>query len=114
MTGGYARSESYELVGPLAERSLAGLNLDVVFLGVDGISREAGLTTHHEVEAQTNRVLIERARRSIVVADGSKIGRAAFAQICELDAVHELITDVGADPRALEAIREAGVELCTV
>ncbi len=114
VTGGYARPESYELVGPLAERSLAGLNLDVVFLGVDGISFEAGLTTHHEVEAHTNLALIERARRTVVVADSSKIGRSAFAQICPIDRVDELITDSGADARSLAAIREAGVDVTTV
>src|SRR5437762_2056441 len=57
VTGGVARAESYELVGPIAEASLDGINLDVVFLGADGISAEAGLTTHHEVEAHTNRAL---------------------------------------------------------
>src|SRR5438874_2018538 len=77
VTGGYARPESYELVGPLAERSLAGLNLDVVFLGVDGISLTRGLSTHHEVEAHTNLALIERSRRVVVVADASKLGRVA-------------------------------------
>src|ERR671915_407615 len=46
VTGGVARSESYELVGPLADATLDGLNLDVVFVGVDGASR-AGMTTHH-------------------------------------------------------------------
>ncbi len=55
VTGGTARSESYELVGPLAEATLDGLNLDVAFVGVDGITVEGGLTTHHEVEAPTNR-----------------------------------------------------------
>ncbi len=114
VTGGYARPESYELVGPLAERSLAGLNLDVVFLGVDGISFEAGLTTHHEVEAHTNLALIERARRTVVVADSSKIGRSAFAQICPIERVDELITDSGADARSLAAIRDAGVDVTTV
>ena len=34
--GGVARSESYELVGPLAETSLQNLYLDIVFVGVDG------------------------------------------------------------------------------
>jgi DeoR family transcriptional regulator of aga operon len=114
VTGGYARSESYELVGPLAEQSLVGLNLDVVFLGVDGISREAGLTTHQEVEAHTNRALIERAQRSIVVADSSKIGRSAFAQICALDLVDELITDAAADREGTEALREAGLDVTVV
>jgi DeoR family transcriptional regulator, aga operon transcriptional repressor len=114
VTGGWARAESYELVGPLAEGSLAGLNLDTVFLGVDGVSFEAGLMTHHEVEAHTNLALIERARRTVVVADSSKIGRTAFARICAIERVHELITDTGADQRELAAIREAGVEVTTV
>jgi DeoR family transcriptional regulator of aga operon len=114
VTGGWARSESYELVGPLAEQSLAGLNLDTVFLGVDGISFEAGLMTHHEVEAHTNLALMERARRTVVVADSSKIGRTAFARICAIDRVHELITDVEADAAAVAAIREAGVTVTTV
>ncbi|MGZ8624254.1 MAG: DeoR/GlpR family DNA-binding transcription regulator [Actinomycetota bacterium] len=109
VTGGWARSESYELVGPLAEATLAGLNLDLAFLGVDGISAPEGLTTHHEAEAHTNRTLVERSRATVVVADGSKVGRVAFAKICGLDAVGELITDDTADRVALEAIRESGV-----
>jgi DeoR family transcriptional regulator of aga operon len=58
--------------------------------------------------------LIERARRTVVVADSSKIGRTAFARICAIDRVHELITDVGADVGAVDAIREAGVTVTTV
>lgn len=114
VTGGVARPESYELVGPLAEASLEGLNLDVAFVGVDGIDVAAGLTTHHEVEAHTNRALIERARRVVVVADGSKIGRVAFAGICGVDRVDDLITDGAADRRALAAIGEAGVRVTVV
>ncbi len=114
VTGGYARPESYELVGPLAEQSLGGLNLDIVFLGTDGISVHAGLTTHHEVEAHTDLALIERARRVVVVADSSKIGLVAFARICDLDLVHQVITDAGADPDQLRGIRDAGVEVSAV
>jgi DeoR family transcriptional regulator, aga operon transcriptional repressor len=114
VTGGVARPESYELVGPLAESSLAELNLDVVLIGVDGISAEAGLTTHHEVEAHTNRALISRARRVIVIADGSKVGQVAFARICRLGEVHELITDDAADHATVAAIRDAGVDVTLV
>ena len=114
VTGGHARPESYELVGPLAEQALAGLNLDVVFLGVDGISPTAGITTHHEVEAHTNLALIERARHVVVVTDSSKIGLVAFAQICPIDRVHEVITDAGADRGLLAELREAGVDVVTV
>jgi DeoR family transcriptional regulator of aga operon len=113
VTGGLARMESYELVGPLAEQSLAELHVDVAFVGVDGISPEDGLTTHHEVEAHTNRALIERAGRVIVVADGSKLGAVAFARICPLAAVDELIT-AGADPNGMGPFREAGLTVTVV
>jgi DeoR family transcriptional regulator, aga operon transcriptional repressor len=114
LTGGVARSESYELIGPLADASLTGLHLDIAFVGVDGIAPGAGLTTHHEVEAHTDRVLIERADRVVVVADSSKIGRIAFARICGLDQVDELITDESADTAAVAALEQAGVQVTTV
>ena len=109
-----ARPESYELVGPIAEASLEGLNLDMVFLAVDGISPRAGLTTHHEIEAHTNRALLDRADQVTVVADSSKLGKVAFARICELGDVDELITDAGADRDAVAAIEETGVRVTTV
>jgi DeoR family transcriptional regulator of aga operon len=114
VTGGVARAESYELVGPFAESALAALNLDIAIIGVDGISVAAGLTTHHEVEAHTNRAMILRARRVIVVADSSKVGQVAFARICDLERVDEVISDVDADPAAVSAIREAGIEMTLV
>jgi DeoR family transcriptional regulator of aga operon len=114
VTGGVARPESYELVGPIAEASLEGLNLDMVFLAVDGISSGAGLTTHHEIEAGTNHALLQRARHVTVVADSSKIGRVAFARICPMAEVDELITDTGADRAALAALRDAGLAVTTV
>ena len=114
VTGGVARAESYELVGPFSEAALSALNLDVAIIGVDGISVDAGLTTHHEVEAHTNRAMTLRAHSVIVVADSSKVGQIAFARICELDRVDELISDVGADPDAVSAIRDAGVEVTLV
>jgi DeoR family transcriptional regulator of aga operon len=112
--GGVARAESYELVGPIAEQSLAGLNLDLVMVGVDGISIDAGCTTHHEVEAYTNRALIKRARRAIVVADSSKLGRVAFARICALEEINALITDQGSDSPELGAVRDSGISVTTV
>jgi DeoR family transcriptional regulator of aga operon len=112
--GGSARPESYELVGPLAEGALATLNLDLVLVGVDGITVDEGFTTHHEVEAHTNHALIDRARRVVVVADSSKLGQVAFARICGVDDVDELITDSDAAPADVEAVRAAGLEITLV
>ena len=96
VTGGVARSASYELVG------------------VDGLDPAAGLTTHHEIEAAVNNALITRARQAIVVADSSKLGQTALARICPLAEVHELITDAGADPALVAALEDGGLKVTTV
>jgi DeoR family transcriptional regulator, aga operon transcriptional repressor len=113
VTGGVARPQSYELIGPLADATLAGLNLDLLFIGVDGATAE-GMTTHDELEAQTDRRMVERARRVIVVCDSSKIGRAALSVICEAAQVDALITDSEASADEVAALRKAGIEVETV
>ncbi len=110
LTGGVARSQSYELIGPLAEATLATLHLDMVFLGVDGISAEAGATTQNEGEAHTDQLMIRRAQQVVVVADRSKIGQVRFAQICPVDAIQVLITDMEAEPSALLRLEEVGIQ----
>jgi DeoR family transcriptional regulator of aga operon len=47
----------------------------------------------------------------VVVADSSKIGKVAFARICEVDAVSELITDAAADADAVRALTDCGVRV---
>jgi DeoR family transcriptional regulator, aga operon transcriptional repressor len=110
MTGGVTRTQSYELVGPLADQSLAGLNIAVAVVGVDGISARGGLTTHDEIEAHTDHAMIRQAERVVAIADGSKVGQTMLAQICPVTEVSELVTDSSADLAALDAIRRAGTE----
>jgi DeoR family transcriptional regulator of aga operon len=111
MTGGVSRTQSYELVGPIADRTLGGLNIEVAIVGVDGISARAGLTTHDDIEANTNATMIRQAQRVIVVADGSKVGRVCLAKICALTDIDEFVTDTSADAAALDAIAAAGVQV---
>ena len=58
--------------------------------------------------------MVSRAQRVVVVTTGEKIGRTTFARICETDAIDTLITDATAPPAALDALREAGVDVTVV
>jgi DeoR family transcriptional regulator, aga operon transcriptional repressor len=114
VTGGMARSASFELVGPVAEQTLGGYHLDVALLGVDGIEAEAGCTTHDYTEARTNAVLLKRSKRAVALADGTKLGKVEFATICGLSEIDTLITDADADPAELDRLRNAGLTILTV
>ncbi|MBC9712687.1 DeoR/GlpR transcriptional regulator [Streptomyces sp. TRM66268-LWL] len=112
--GGTARRESYELVGPIAEKTLADHHTDLAFLGVDGISAAHGCTTHDQLEAATDRAFARHTGSTVVVAEHTKLGRTTFAKICPLSAVHTLITDPGAPEEELTAVRAAGVRVTVV
>ena len=111
VTGGVARPQSYELVGPLASGVLDQLSLDVAVLGVDAIDVDGGATTHHESEAAINRLMASRARKVIVVSDSSKLGHRAFARLFPLQSVDVLVTDTDAGDDMVRGYRDAGVEV---
>lgn len=114
VTGGVARPQTYELVGPLTVGVLNEVVLDVAVLGVDGVDPELGLMTHQEDEASISRLFAERARRVIVVTDSSKMGRRAFAKICKLDRVDVLVTDSALPGETAARLTEAGITVHAV
>lgn len=114
LTGGQIRSESYEMVGAWTERFLEALNFGITVMGVDGISATGGLTTHDPVEARSNAKMVERAQRTIVVADRTKIGVVTMAKIADLSQVHLLITQTEAPPEPIAAIRARGLTVVQV
>jgi DeoR family transcriptional regulator, aga operon transcriptional repressor len=114
VTGGIARAESYELLGPLAEAALRGFNLDVVFIGLNGISALGGVTTYDQDDGRIVTALLEHAQTVIAVTESSKVGKVTFARICDIERVHELVTDTEADQAEIAAIEAAGVRVTLV
>ena len=111
VSGGVARSQSTELVGPWAESALAQASIGTAYIGVDGIDVVEGLTTHDPVEARTNAVLLERAERVIVVADSSKVGRVLPGRIAPIAAMNVLVTDDGITTEFKAALEDRGVKV---
>ncbi len=114
LTGGVLRENSFSLVGPLAEETLHRLSADILFLGVDGFDVHFGLTTPNLLEATVNRVMMEIAKRVVVVCDSSKFGRRSLCLIAPPSAVHHTITDSRIPKSDLHALEEAGIEVTMV
>jgi DeoR family transcriptional regulator, aga operon transcriptional repressor len=114
VTGGVARPQSYELIGPLAGGVLDQITMDIAVLGVGAFDAVHGASAHDEAEAGINRLLCERAERVVVAADSTKLGRRSFARICATDQVHTLVTDTAVSKDAVAGFTEAGVTVVTV
>ncbi|WP_406728814.1 DeoR/GlpR family DNA-binding transcription regulator [Streptomyces sp. GD-15H] len=105
LTGG-VRTPSDSLVGPVADQAIAVLHFDLLFLGVHGISVEAGLSTPNLAEAETNRRLVQSARQVVVVADHTKWGTVGLSSFASLDQVDTLVTDSGLPAEARLEVSE--------
>jgi DeoR/GlpR family transcriptional regulator of sugar metabolism len=105
LTGG-VRTPSAALVGPVADRTLASMHVDQLFLGVHGMDERIGFTTPNLAEAATDRALIACAREVIVLADSSKWGVVGLADIAPLSAAHTVITDDKLPNEASRVLRD--------
>ncbi|MEH1054363.1 DeoR/GlpR family DNA-binding transcription regulator [Micromonospora sp. CPCC 206171] len=113
LTGG-VRTPSDALVGPLAVEAIRSLHLDLLFLGVHGITERAGFTTPNLMEAETDRALVAAADRLVVLADHTKWGTVGICSIVGLAAADVLVTDDRLAPEARRVLDEKVGELVVV
>lgn len=111
--GGVVRPASYELIGPLAERSLAEISLDDVILTANGLSARGGVSCNNLGEAAIGRQMIARSKHVTLVLDSSKFGVSCLATMCQLEDVDTVITDGNAlqHDETIHALQEADIEL---
>jgi DeoR family fructose operon transcriptional repressor len=109
LTGGTLRPRSHALVGPGAEAFLDQSNFDLLFLGINGIAADAGLSTPDEDEAAVKRRMVAAASRVVLVADSSKFGERSFRSVAAPDDVDRLVTDAPLPPELAEAFADTEV-----
>lgn len=111
LTGGVVHTRSYELVGPYTDVVLGRITVDIAFIGVNGIDPVLGATVHDENEASVNSLMAQRAARTVIVTDSSKIGRRAFATLELPAATTTLITDAGITAEQRQGFIDRGIEV---
>lgn len=112
--GGLLRHSSLSVVGKYAEEALHDFSCNKLFLGVDGIDLDFGITTTDMMEAALNRKMIQTAQKTIVLADSSKFGRRGFSKIVDMEEVDQIITDSGISASTARTVEEMGIELTIV
>jgi DeoR family transcriptional regulator, fructose operon transcriptional repressor len=108
VVGGRVRGRTLAAVDEWAIRLLHDTYVDVAFVGANGVSVERGLTTPDTAEAAVKRAMMAAARRTVVLADHTKVGNDQFAHFANLDAADVVITDSGLEETTAGQLRAAG------
>lgn len=85
MLGGYVKQQTQAIIGSQALKHLQHLQFSQVFLGINSIDTECGLTTPDTEEAAVKTLAIERGNRVYVLADASKFNTVSFSVVSTLD-----------------------------
>jgi DeoR family transcriptional regulator of aga operon len=112
--GGIIRHTSSSITGTYAENMLDDFFCSKLFLGVDGIDIEYGLTTTSAVEAHLNRKMINSSQKLIVLTDSTKFGKRGFGRICGIEEVNQVITDSGIPDHYKNHLESVGIEVTIV
>ncbi|MEI6514017.1 MAG: DeoR/GlpR family DNA-binding transcription regulator [bacterium] len=109
LLGGTVQHHRKATLGPLVIKQLESMNVDRAFVAVSGVDPVGGLTVIDFDAAQVKFAMMSRARETIIIADSSKLGQIAFAQIAPVTQASFLITDADADPRITRSLEELGL-----
>lgn len=112
--GGLLRKSSSSVTGPYSDNILSNVFCSKLFLGVDGIDLEFGLTTTNAFEAQLNKQMMDASQKVVVLADSTKFGKRGFGKICGIEEVDQVITDSGISPQVLQQLESLGIEVSIV
>ena len=109
--GGILYGNTLSVLGAEASNTIENLFCSKVFIGIDGLDLDYGITCGTGEEASITQKMIQSAQTSIVLADSSKLGKRGFARICELGDIDILITDSGMPMETRQRIENMGVQL---
>ena len=108
---GKVRPTTQAAVGADTVAALADLRVDVSFVATNGFSPSHGLTTPDREEAATKRAIVAAGRRTVVLADSTKIGVESSLRFATISDIDVLVTDSAIKPDDQKALDAAGVEV---
>ena len=91
--GGSLSKNKKCFVGINAISILKNYYFDVVLFSCRTLSLDYGITDSSDSEAEVKRLVCERTKRLILMADYSKFNKVSFTKVCDLDRINCLITD---------------------
>ncbi len=109
--GGLYSHKDDTFYGPQVESALQNIHVDTVFIGIDGISLEQGITTDNIAEANIATALVSTAKRVIGITDATKIGLAQLQSCLPVSRLHALITDDAAPAPFVDALRAQNIDV---
>lgn len=109
--GGVFNKNTFGNSGKLAENVVENSVADKLFLGVNGIDFEMGITSYNHIEAELNKIMINVSKETIIISDSSKFGIRQMGFISKIENIDRIITDNSIDEKYIEQAKSHSIIL---
>lgn len=109
--GGLIRPSSSSVAGQYAMRILDDVSCGILFLGVDGIDLEFGITISNMTETNLNQKMLSTSQKVVVLADSTKFGRRGLGKVCNIEDVDYIITNKSTSKKYIDSLEDAGIKV---
>ena len=109
--GGKLFKHSMVTMGAAVADYVAGIHVDVFFMGATGVHPEMGFTTGNAEEAVIKRIVSRQAAETLVLASREKLGIAAAFRVLAISDVDGLIVAPDTPTELVAPYREQGLTI---
>lgn len=111
LVGGMLNRDNISVSGNQALRQINDINIDIAFIVPSGISAQNGLTSGNYSECELKKLVVEKARKVIVLMDSSKLDKILPYTFADLTEVNTIITDKPLPDDISKIVENAGVHI---
>lgn len=111
IVGGMLNRDNVSVSGNQALRFLNDFNIDIAFIVPSGMASHNGLTSGNYNECELKKLVVEKARKVVILMDKSKLDKILPYTFCNVADVDVIITDSALPDDILEQATDAGVEI---
>ncbi|MGM8366372.1 DeoR/GlpR family DNA-binding transcription regulator [Virgibacillus sp. W0181] len=111
VTGGNLFPESYMLNGLITDQALSELYVHTAFIGTPAFHHQLGLSHFDDYLVSAKRSMIQSAKKVIVVADHTKIGKVSLYKVAEVKEIDTLITTCQLDDEQKKYLTDLNIDV---
>ena len=109
--GGAINRNTLSISGPNAVSLIDTVNIDLAFMAASGFSLDSGFSVSNIYECELKRKVIERAKKVIVLMDGTKINKTLAFTFANMKDVDALVCDTEFSADVLKEAKKHGVQV---
>lgn len=113
IVGGMLNRDNISVSGNQSLRFLSDINIDIAFIVPSGMSAYNGLTSGNYIECELKKLVVEKARKVVVLMDASKLDKTLPYTFCGIGDIDIIISDRELPADIIKLATESEIQMIT-